>query len=386
MNHPQRINETVSVDPWRDRRWQRIFLATNMMLILFGLFATPTPCHAGLYSLDEPFVFDLEDGIVKPMQFPASFEIIHADLRDLNAPTSQLARTIADRIQKRQAKGVGAMNADELASYATDLIRLNRSEAINMLQPLARDPRRGGFLAYTHLAVAHANRGEWREAADQQLSAVKYAEFPASFGRLTKTQLTWFKRVERDYYLPWLNHRASESRRAKRSDLREDPDPLFGVQFVSNEGDYQAGKLADAERKKLPADAIAIVQQMVLWHPRDARLYWLLGELYNAEGDIETAAKILDTCTFSQGYSNPILKEHRRILQAAMDGIRAGKAAEAKEAQDKADAEQAANEFAAREERKRTQWIVACVVAGVLLLLYFQVREIARRLRRRQTR
>ena len=48
----------------------------------------------------------------------------------------------------------------------------------NILQPLARDPRRGGFLAYAHLALADAGRGEWREAFEQEQMAVRYTDFP----------------------------------------------------------------------------------------------------------------------------------------------------------------------------------------------------------------
>lgn len=342
---------------------------------LWGLLAIlggAAPAYAGLYSLDEPFRFEIEDRKVLPMQTTNGFEVLYADLRDLNGPASKLTQDINARIQQRKRRDPTSFSAEELASYSTDLIRLNRPEAINLLQPLARDPRRGGFLVFAHLAVAHANRGEWREAAEQQLMAVKYAEFPTRFGRFTSEQLAWFKRLERDYYLPWLNQRAIDARKAKRGDLREEPDPLFPVQFVTYDGSYQPGKISDQERAKLPVDAIAIVQQMVIWHPRDTRLYWLLGELYNAEGDVETAYKILDACTFSQGYSNPILKEHRTILLNHLEEKRAKKAAE-----------QAAQELADAEERRRTQWIVSIVVAGTLFLGYLQFREIRRRLRRR---
>src|SRR5262249_44406140 len=62
-------------------------------------------------------------------------------------------------------------------------------------------------------------------------------------------------------------------------------DDLFGVTY-----DGEPGKMADAERKKLPEDAVAVVQQLALWLPADGRLLWQLGELANAFGDVRTAA------------------------------------------------------------------------------------------------
>src|SRR5207249_8586641 len=38
-------------------------------------------------------------------------------------------------------------------------------------------------------------------------------------------------------------------------------------------------------------EAIALVQQLLLWLPDDTRLYWLLGELYRADGDLKAAAQ-----------------------------------------------------------------------------------------------
>ena len=54
--------------------------------------------------------------------------------------------------------------------------------------------------------------------------------------------------------------------------------------------------MTDAERKKLPANAVAVVQQLALWLPADGRLLWQLGELANVHGDVRTAAAILEGC------------------------------------------------------------------------------------------
>jgi hypothetical protein len=230
--------------------------------------------------------------------------------------------------------------------------------------------------------------------------AVRYVEFPSEFPGLDKTRLAWLKRVERDYYLPFLAHRAEEARRGRASRLNDDPDPIFPiavppkrpdnpVRFVGEDGRYAVGGIAAAERKKLPPDALAIVQQLVLWHPQDARLFWLLGELYNADGDVETAAGILDICTYAMGYSNPTVIEHRRALKAAADSVAAARAAEvaAKAAEDakareESEAEATRQAQDERDYQKRFWWIVSIGVALGVLLVYYQLREVIRRFRR----
>src|SRR5262249_27668567 len=68
--------------------------------------------------------------------------------------------------------------------------------------------------------------------------------------------------------------------------------PADPVQFVGESGRFEPGKIAAAEKAKLPKDAILVVEQLLIWMPDDLRLYWQLGELFNAEGDTE-AAKLI---------------------------------------------------------------------------------------------
>jgi hypothetical protein len=374
----------------------------------FTILALALPIRAGLYSTEEPFSFEIgADGLAKPIQFAGGFDTMVAGFREISVqprnpgdPLTFSRKTYLDRVEQTRKKGSAALSTEAIATYTADLIRLNRAdEVLNLLHPIARDPRRGGFIVYAHLARAHAARGEWSEAKEQQQMAVRYTEFPTSFGRLTKAQLAWLKRVERDYYLPLLARRAEEPRRPGR-DLREEVDAIFPsvappkrnespVRFVGPSGEYIAGSIADEERKKLPSDAIAIVQQLVLWHPHDARLYWLLGELYNADGDVETAAKILDHCSFNMGYSNPTLLRHRQILQQASNELalrRAGEIEKAREAemaeQRQIIEEQQRRIDAERAYQRRFWWILSIAVAVGLLLVYFQFREVFRRFRR----
>ena len=82
-------------------------------------------------------------------------------------------------------------------------------------------------------------------------------------------------------------------------------------------GNTYAGRISAEELKKLPPDAIAIVQQLLIWLPGDARLYWLLGELLNAEGDVSSAATVFDECLWTRRYDSPLLREHRQVVQQA---------------------------------------------------------------------
>jgi hypothetical protein len=100
---------------------------------------------------------------------------------------------------------------------------------------------------------------------------------------------------------------------------REGLDDLLGVRFVDGDGNYHPGRMAAAETKKLPADALAIVQQLALWLPADGRLLWQLAELANAHGDVKTAAAIMDGCVTEFAMSNSELRQHRQLTRAAAD-------------------------------------------------------------------
>src|SRR5262249_1638240 len=86
-------------------------------------------------------------------------------------------------------------------------------------------------------------------------------------------------------------------------------DDLFGIRYVGDRGEYGPGKLAAAEKKKLPSHAVAAAQQLALWLPADGRLLWQLGELANAYGDVRTAAAMLDGCVTAFGMSQPELRK-----------------------------------------------------------------------------
>src|SRR5262249_13385808 len=101
----------------------------------------------------------------------------------------------------------------------------------------------------------------------------------------------------------------------------QDPDDLFGVRFIGEDGEYRPGRLASTERKKMPSDAIAITQQLALWLPADGRLLWQLAELANAHGDVRTAAAIMDGCVSEFGMHSAELRRHRQATRALADEL-----------------------------------------------------------------
>ena len=57
------------------------------------------------------------------------------------------------------------------------------------------------------------------------------------------------------------------------------------------------------------------MQQLLIWSPGDVRLYWLLGELYNAQGKLADADAIFEECVNQRRLNNSELLEHRRIVK-----------------------------------------------------------------------
>src|SRR5207245_9632271 len=98
--------------------------------------------------------------------------------------------------------------------------------------------------------------------------------------------------------------------------------------FLNDKGAYEAGKLADAEKKKLPAKSVAVAQQLALWLPADGPLLWQLAELANAHGDFKNAAAMMEGCVTTFGMANPTLRKHRQILRDAAEKIPAAKIGE----------------------------------------------------------
>jgi tetratricopeptide (TPR) repeat protein len=227
-------------------------------------------------------------------------------------------------------------------------------------------------MVFANLATAHQLAGRMERAVSylQQAKDIWPQEWP----RMPKAQLDWYRQAER-YHLLLVMLRLRQG--VGRTKTADSLDSLFGgdqgpVRFLGESGQYEAGKMAKAERAKLPKEALAIVQQLVLWLPDDTRLYWLLGELYNAEGDVAAAAKVFEDCVWSRRSDAAELREHRKIVQEARAK------AEALVFEPNEPSPTGTQENWAPDSGKL---ILVGGAAGlvVLLLVYLQIREVRRR-------
>jgi tetratricopeptide (TPR) repeat protein len=232
----------------------------------------------------------------------------------------------------------------------------------------SQNPR--DFWTLTTLGTAYQTRGQLSEAA-RYLEAAQ--DFPADEKWLESMGLSraWLQKLERaQLNLLRLRQRESQGRPARGQRPAVEVDELFPVKFVGPSGHYEPGKIADDQKTKLPPDAVAVVQQLLLWTPEDTRLYWLLGELYNARGDLTSADAIFEECVWSRRYNAEPLREHRLIVKEAIKS-RAPPPATPPE-----DWKPTANKL-----------VIVGVVAGMILLAlgYYQARELFRVVFRRRS-
>ncbi|TMQ32308.1 MAG: DUF3299 domain-containing protein [Planctomycetota bacterium] len=229
-------------------------------------------------------------------------------LRNIAAkPTARLAASpmrvryeeAAAKLDKTQHER--ALTADESADLGALYLRLRDvAKSVDVLRKAQREfPNH--FRIAANLGTAWQMQGDFDQAAASLRQAVRLAP-----GKLQKAE---------ELQLKLVRLRQRQPRDA------QDLDDLFGIHYVSESGQFEPGKLAAAERKKLPSDAAALAQQLALWLPADGRLLWQLAELANAHGDIKTAAAITDGCVTEFGLHAADLRRHRQLLRAAADAL-----------------------------------------------------------------
>jgi hypothetical protein len=220
----------------------------------------------------------------------------------VTTPASPLrSRYEAARNTLEKASRQRNLNADELADLGALSIRLGEpAKAVELLRAAQRE-HPAHFRIVANLGTAWQLQGDLQQAALYLQEAVRLAP-----GKLVKAE---------EYHLKLVRLRQRQSRSG------QDLDDLFGVRFVGETGKFEPGKLAAAERKKLPSEAAALAQQLALWLPADGRLLWQLAELANAQGDVRTAAAIMDGCVTEFGLHAPELRQQRRLLREAAEAL-----------------------------------------------------------------
>jgi tetratricopeptide (TPR) repeat protein len=214
-------------------------------------------------------------------------------------PARKLYEAEAAKLGKA-AKG-GKLSPDESADLGAIYMRLGEvDKALEVLQPAQRaHPEH--FRLNANLGTAWQLNGDLDQAAAYLQQAVRLSP--------DKT-----KKAE-ELHLKLVRQRARPPRDVEKLD------DLFGVRYVGPGGKYAAGRLDAEQRKALPDDAAALLQQLALWLPADGRLLWQMGELAAVNGDTAAGAAMLDGCVTEFGMRSLELREHRQALRNAADAL-----------------------------------------------------------------
>lgn len=288
----------------------------------FGLAAA---ARAGLYNTAEP--------AVRSSPNFSEFRSGWMNLRSIGIekPESTLRRRYV-LIASLESKYKGEPTPEQRLNLSEYLVRLGKNaEAIQILTP-AIAQQRDNFVLPANLGTAYQLAGQPERALSYLQQALDV--WPTEWAKLSPAQLQWCQRLgwteegrqlqiyreAETYLLKLVRLRALEAARQTRGSAKslETLDNLFDkenqpVRFVGENGQYEAGKLAVGEKAKLPPNAVAIVEQLLIWMPNDIRLYWLLAELLNAQGEPVSAGEILNEIV-GMGFQAPDLRHHRQEL------------------------------------------------------------------------
>lgn len=269
-------------------------------VVVLTFFSLTTGARAGLYYSGEAIA-----------ELPSQWRGFLLDQRTLrNIAVKPTATVPPNPVRVRYEEAAATLEkaqrerkltADERADLGAIYIRLGElARAIELLRVAQRDQPHH-FRLVANLGTAWQLHGDLDQAAACLEQAMRLAP-----GKLQKAE---------EYHLKLVRLRQRQARDA------QDLDDLFGVRYVGEGNQYDPGKLAAAERKKLPSDAAALVQQLALWLPADGRLLWQLGELANAHGDVKIGAAFLDGCVTEFGMHAPELRRHRQLTRAAAEEL-----------------------------------------------------------------
>ncbi len=174
----------------------------------------------------------------------------------------------------------------------------------------------------------------WTDVDDEQ------RKFLESIG-WEETAFERYRRYE-TYVERLMRNRVREDlKRKKKLPLEEAVDPIFldanakAIRFVNDQGAFAAGRIAPADQEQMPRDSVEVVEQLLIWMPNDQRLFWLLGEVFNASAmehtdqkgknlAIRSAFLIFDKMTHPLAPTNYGFKEiqsRRAVLETYLKNI-----------------------------------------------------------------
>lgn len=310
--------------------------------------------RGGLFDPDKPTV-DLAEA-TGLMAIPHdSFRLRLADVWAIGTPFPETASRRKAIAERDALLSKGTLTTADLVRLGVLRTRLREYEAARAELQNAYGQNARDFWSMSALGTLSLQTG-------QPMEACKYLEVARDLSASAANLSAAAKAAcEAEYRLARLRMRELAGLPGgRRPPPPEDVDDLFGVQFIGASGEYEAGTMAPAEKAKLPADAIAIVQQLLLWYPDDGRLFWLLAELYNATGDLDSALVAFNECADARRIDAARLMRHRQAIQAAIDARPTG-------------------DDSWRPSHARL-WLVGGAAAAVVAALFaLQFRQVARR-------
>jgi hypothetical protein len=270
-----------------------------LAFVLVFLAVAPS-ARAGLYYSGEP-IAELPSqwrGFLLDQRLLRNIAIKPAGGAAANSARARY-QSAADSLEQSRTKR--KLSADQLADLGALYVRLGDvARALDILRVAEREHPEH-FRIAANLGTAWQLQGDLGQAAAALKQAVRLA--PGKWQKAEEFQL-----------------RLVRLRQLRPGD-NQSLDNLFGVRYLSDRRQYEPGKLAAADRDKLPSEAVALAQQLALWLPADGRLLWQLAELANAHGDVKTAAAIMDGCVNEFGLYAPELRQHRQATRAAADAL-----------------------------------------------------------------
>ncbi len=361
-----------------------MLIAMRKFLITFAIVSVmvfpKSPVQAGLYLPAVPIQGpEISPQGVKPLPFSLFRRDVLEDLLRIGnpqPPESAVRQQFLKGRDELQAKlRRGPLSQEDQVNLSGYLIRLRQfQEAIDLLTPMATRECRN-FMIFSNLATAEQQAGH----VERAISHLEQAQdvWPSQWPGLTPEQLRWFQEVER-YELRLLRQRWAETRRLGKPSASLDD--LFvkdskPVRYVGDSGQYEAGKIAPIERDKLPADTLAILQQLLIWLPDDARLYWQMGEVLNALGEVSSAATVFDDCVWRRRLDDLELRQHRQIVAEAAQAKSQESATEMADV----DSPGPTSSTAWLPDRNKLWTVGSVFVMIVVVMIYFQIREFRRR-------
>jgi hypothetical protein len=289
-----------------------------MWLLALVLWA-PAKAQAGLYNTSEPSDATLDPTYVE--RFHNHLLILRSLGMDKVEYDNPMRRRYLLQAELAKRGATANLSVEQKINLSDVLIRRRRAdEAAELLRPF--DGQRDNLLLQANLATAHQMSGQM-DRAKYTLDYVLKA-WPEEWEKLSPEQqksllrIGWEENIYRHmraaetYHLLLLKLRARE--KFLKTANAEQLDDLFGVRYVGESGEFEPGTIAAKERKKLPYNAVDIVQQLINWMPYDDRLYWQLGELMNAQGNMKAARMIFDELIVNRQYRAKEAVQHRRLI------------------------------------------------------------------------